>query len=146
MRQKLYRKKETAPSHAGSILKSGFIEQHNLNIEVVADLLGLTRGHLSRIINAHAPVTPDIAIRLEILTQVPANQWLAIQAKYDSWVLEHKKEFITYKQTLDKWVANSLPMLPSIRREDKKSRELVSKAASLAKQISRKRGSNPVPA
>lgn len=142
MSKKKYKKRETAPSHAGSILKSGFIEQHNLNIEVVADLLGLTRGHLSRIINEHAPVTPDIAIRLEILTQVPANQWLTIQAKYDSWVLEHKKEFISYKQTLDSWLSNSLPMLPSVRRDDKKSQELVSKAASLAKQISRKPKNN----
>ena len=137
MSTKVYKKKEIAPSHAGSILKSGFIEQHNLNIEMVADLLGLTRGHLSRIINGHSPVTPDIAIRLDILTQVPASQWLAMQAKYDSWVLEHKKEFVSYKQTLNNWLSNSLPMLPNIRRSDKKSKELVSKAALLAREIGR---------
>lgn len=134
---KIYKKPEVAPSHAGSILKSGFIEQYELNIQTVADLLGLTRGHLSRIINGHSPVTPDIAIKLEVLTQVPASQWLSMQAKYDSWVLEHKKEFIAYKQTLNSWVATSLPMLPNARRDDKNSKELIVKAASLAKEINR---------
>ena len=138
MSKKIYSKKEVAPSHPGAILKSGFIEQHSVNIETVADLLGLTRGHLSRIINERAPITPDIAIRLEILTQVPAHQWLSLQAKYDAWILEHKKEFTSYKETLDSWRSNALRLVPSARRDDKKSKDLVSKASTLAKKITRK--------
>ena len=137
MKNKIYKKPEIAPCHPGSILKSGFIEQYNLNIETVADLLGLTRGHFSRIINARSPVTPDIAIRLEILTKVPASQWLAMQSKYDSWILEHKIEFVNYKKTLNNWLSNSLSMSPSVRRLDKKSLELVCEAALLAKEIGR---------
>ncbi|MEJ2668733.1 MAG: hypothetical protein P8176_13720 [Gammaproteobacteria bacterium] len=34
----------------------------------------MTRQHLSRILNGHNPVTPDIAIRLEVLTQMSASQ------------------------------------------------------------------------
>ncbi len=137
MSKKIYKNKEIAPSHAGEILKSGFIEQYDLNIEMVANLLGLTRGHLSRILNARAPVTPDIAIKLEILTQVPASQWLSMQAKYDSWVLEHRQEFSAYKKTLNSWLDSYLPMLPSVRRENKKSNDLVNKASQLAKAINR---------
>lgn len=135
--KKIYKNKEVAPSHAGAILKSGFIEQYDLKISMVASLLGLTRGHLSRIINGRAPVTPDIAIRLEILTQMPASQWLSIQAKYDSWILENKQEFTAYKKTLNSWLSASLPMLPNIRRDDKKCNDLVEKAALLAKEIGR---------
>jgi len=51
--------------------------------------------------------------------------------------LEHEKEFVSYKQTLNNWISNSLPMLPNIRRSDKKSKALVSKAALLAKEIGR---------
>ena len=59
MAKKIYRKKDCAPSHPGNILKSGFIEEYGLRIETVASLLGITRGHLSLIINGRNPVTPD---------------------------------------------------------------------------------------
>lgn len=139
MNRKVYRKKDHIPSHAGRILKSGFIEQHGLRMETVASLLGLTRGHLSRIINGHTPVTPDIALKLEILTQTPASQWLAIQSKYDMYIMEQDKEFKKYKQTLSNWVSNSLPMLPAQRRTDKQTEELISKIARLAKHIGKKK-------
>ena len=63
MNDKNYKKVERAPSHAGRILKSGFIDEYGLRIDTVARLLGITRGHLSRIINEHTPVTPDVAIK-----------------------------------------------------------------------------------
>ena len=138
MSKKNYRKKERAPSHAGRILKSGFIDQYELRIETVAELLGITRGHLSRIINARSPVTPDIAIKLEILTQTPAAQWLSMQSKYDAYMMEQETGFKKYKQTLNNWVINSLPMQPEERRSDKKSLKLIVEASSLVKQISKK--------
>ncbi|MFV1984797.1 MAG: HigA family addiction module antitoxin [Thiohalomonadales bacterium] len=139
MSKKVYKKPERAPSHAGRILKSGFIDQYDLRIETVAELLGIARGHLSRIINAHSPVTPDIAIKLEVLTKTPASHWLAIQSKYDTYLMEQKKEFIKYKETLNNWVNNSLPMQPEERRSDKKSQRLVTKASNIAKQLSKKK-------
>ncbi len=139
MDRKVYRKTERMPSHAGKILKSGFIDEHGLRMETVASLLGITRGHLSRIINGHAPITPDIALKLEILTQTPASQWLAIQSKYDMYVMEQDKEFKKYKQTLNNWVSNSLPMLPAHRRTDKQTEELISEIARLAKHVGKKK-------
>ena len=138
MSNKVYKKVERTPSHAGRILKSGFIDEYGLRVETVARLLGITRGHLSRIINGHTPVTPDVALKLEILTKTPAHQWLAIQAKYDAYVMEKKKEFQKYKQTVDDWVSDSLPLSPDQRRTDKKTLEIVKKAASLAKQLGKK--------
>ncbi len=139
MSKKIYKKPERTPSHAGRILKSGFIDQYELRIETVAELLGIARGHLSRIINARSPVTPDIAIKLEILTKTPASQWLAIQSKYDTYMMEQKKEFKKYKETLNNWVVNSLPMQPEKRRSDKKTQKLVMKAADIAKQLGKKK-------
>lgn len=140
MSKKVYKKIERKPSHAGRILKSGFIDEHNLRIETVAELLGMTRVHLSRIINGHSPVTSDIAIRLEMLTGTPASQWLTLQAKYDAYVLEQGKDFQKYKKALNKWVSGSLPMIPKERRNNEKTRELVAEAAVLAKQLGRKSG------
>ncbi len=139
MNKKVYRKKERMPAHAGRILKSGFIDQYGLRIDTVASLLGLTRGHLSRIINGHSPVTPDIALKLEILTQTPASQWLAIQSKYDMHIMEQDNGFKKYKQSLNNWAAGSLPMPAEQRREDKQTDALVIKIAKLAKHIGKRK-------
>jgi len=138
MSNKTYKKIERAPSHAGRILKSGFIDQYNLNIETVAELLGVTRVHLSRIINGHSPVTSDIAIKLEMLTETPANQWLSLQAQYDAFLLEKDKGFQRYKEAIGKWILSSLDKTPVERRKDEKTRELVKKASILAKQLGQK--------
>lgn len=135
MSKKVYKKVEREPSHAGRILKSGFIDEYDLPIVTVAELLGITRVHLSRIINGHNPVTSEIAIRLEMLTGTQASQWLTLQAKHDTYLLEQDRGFQKYKKALNKWVSGSLEMVPKERRNDKKSRELVKKAAGLAKQL-----------
>jgi len=135
MSKKIYKKLERKPSHAGRILKSGFIDEYNLRIETVAGLLGITRVHLSRIINGHSPVTSDIAIRLEMITETPASQWLTLQAKYDAYILEQGKDFQKYKEVIGKWIAGSLNMVPKERRNDEKTRQLVEEAAGLAKQL-----------
>ena len=139
MKKKIYRKKECLPSYAGQILKSGFIEEYNLSISTVADLLGMTREHLSRILNGHTPITPDIASRLEVLTKTPASQWLSMQAEYDLYMMEQNTEFKKYKKIIEDWVVYSLPMQPSKRREDKKTITLIAKAAELAKHLGRKK-------
>lgn len=133
MTKKIYRKKERAPSHAGEILKSGFIEQYELSVVVVSELLGISREHLSRIINGHAPVTSDIAAKLEILTKTPASQWLAIQANYDSYIMQQDANFKKYKQAVEVWVAGALSMTPEERRSNKKTVALVTKVSELAK-------------
>lgn len=135
MSKKHYPKPSVAPSHPGGILKTGFIEQHGLRVETVAGLLGIARGHLSRVINAHAPVTPDIAMRLEALTQTPASQWLALQSKYDAYLMDQDAKFKEYKRVLTRWAASALPLQPAQRRENKATQDLVCHASELAKKI-----------
>ena len=138
MTEKIYRKKNCAPSHPGQILKSGFIQEYGLRVETVANLLGISRGHLSRIINARNPVTPDIAVRLEILTETPASQWLAMESKYDTYMLEQNSEFKAYKEVLNTWICNSLPLQPKQRQVDPSTLSLVSKATEIAKRLNKK--------
>jgi len=138
MVKKIYKEIERKPSHAGRILKYGFIDEHNLRIETIASLLGITRGHLSRIVNERSPITPDIAIRLEILTETPASQWLALQANCDAYALSQGEEFQKYKKAIGEWVSGSLTMSSKKRRNDEKTIALVKAAAVLAKQLGRK--------
>lgn len=44
--------------------------------------LGLPAKHVNQVIKGMAPVTPDIAIRLERVTGVPALLWNNLEANY----------------------------------------------------------------
>ena len=78
----------------------------------------------------------NIDKKLELLTQTPASQWLALQSKYDMYTLEQGKGFVKYKKAINDWVSKSLPLEPEKRRVDKVSIALVAKATELANQIS----------
>lgn len=141
MSKKNYKALNRKPSHAGEILRHGFIEQHGLSIETVAQLLGITRQHLSRILNGHNPVTPDIAIRLEVLTQTPTSQWLSIQSAYDAYMYSQEKSFKEYKEALNTWSSESLPLNPEERKNDRKTQKLLVKVSKCAKQFNYKKAS-----
>ena len=135
MIQKTYTQPAVAPSHPGEVLKSGFIDQYHLSVSTVAQLLGLTRVHFSRIINGHSPVTPDIAIRLEVLTLTPASQWLALQAKYDAWKMEQQTAFHAYRATVARWVSDSVTLTSTDRLSESAALGIAIQAGILAKQM-----------
>jgi HTH-type transcriptional regulator / antitoxin HigA len=54
----------------------GFSQQH------FADLLDCSRKQVNEIVNGHAPVTSDTAIRLERVVGIPADTWLRYEAAY----------------------------------------------------------------
>lgn len=141
MSKKNYKAVNRKPSHAGEILKHGFIEQYDLPIKMVAELLGITRQHLSRILNGHNPVTPDIAIRLEVLTQTPASQWLSIQSAYDAYMCSQEKSFKEYKEALNTWSSASLRLNSKEREKDSKAQKLFVNVSKCAKQFNYKKAS-----
>lgn len=49
----------------------------------VAEHLGMSRVPLSRVINGHAAVSSDLALRLEMAGISTARAWLAMQLNYD---------------------------------------------------------------
>ena len=80
------------PPHPGEILWSLFLDPENITISKAAEALGITRKHLSKIVNGHVGVTPETALRLEIAFGVSAESWLGHQAAYDLWVAEQYKD------------------------------------------------------
>lgn len=75
------------PAHPGVMLKEGWLTPLGISITDAANRLGITRKHLSNIINGNANVTADVAKRLELFTGSSAKFWLNIQAAYDIWQL-----------------------------------------------------------
>ena len=52
--------------------------------------IGVTRATLSRIVNGHAAITPDISIRLEEALGASREMWSGMQTTYDLWQAAQK--------------------------------------------------------
>lgn len=59
-----------------------WIDEHGLSQQRVADLLGVSRKQVNEIVNGHAPITSDTAMRLERVVGIPADSWLRYEAAY----------------------------------------------------------------
>jgi addiction module HigA family antidote len=81
------------PAHPGEILKELIIEALELTVTDVAEHLGVSRKTLSKILNARGAITPEMAVRLELVFGKPsADHWLRLQNAYDLWqTRQHQK-------------------------------------------------------
>jgi addiction module HigA family antidote len=57
----------------------------------VAKALGVSRKTLSAIVNGHAGISPEMAVRLSIAFDTTAESWLYQQAQYDLWHAEQSR-------------------------------------------------------
>lgn len=74
------------PAHPGEILKELVIDTLELTITDVAKHLDVSRKTLSKILNAKGSVTPEMAVRLELVFGKPsADHWLRLQNAHDLW-------------------------------------------------------------
>lgn len=72
------------PAHPGEILKDDILAELNVTITAAAQKLGISRKTLSSIINGHAPITAETAIKLENVFGKPrAEHWLRMQMAFD---------------------------------------------------------------
>jgi addiction module HigA family antidote len=79
-----------SPSHPGAILLEMYIKPLHVTITEAADALGVSRKHLSSIINGHSPVTPDMAMRLAVVFETEAELWVNLQAQHDLWTVRQE--------------------------------------------------------
>ena len=73
------------PLHPGVIIKDILIDSTGLTISAAADRLGVTRTTLSRLLNQHASVSPEMALRLSKLLNTSVDMWVNLQSQYDIW-------------------------------------------------------------
>ncbi len=71
------------PPHPGRSIKQNCLDALGLNVTDAAKVLGVARHTLSRVLNGHAAVSPEMAIRLEKAGWSNADFWLRVQAAYD---------------------------------------------------------------
>lgn len=75
------------PAHPGEILHELYLKPLNVTITQAAKALGVTRKHVSAIVNARAPITPDMAVRLAAVFATEPELWVNMQAQYDLWTV-----------------------------------------------------------
>jgi addiction module HigA family antidote len=71
------------PVHPGEILREDVLAELGLQVAQAAERLGVSRVALSRVVNGHAAISPNLAVRLELAGAGTARSWLAMQAAYD---------------------------------------------------------------
>jgi addiction module HigA family antidote len=77
------------PPHPGLTLREDVLPALGLTVTQAAEQLGVARVTLSRVLNGHAAISPEMALRLEAWLGKDrggeARLWLAQQAVYDMW-------------------------------------------------------------
>ncbi len=71
------------PPHPGLGIKLNCLEPLGLSVPAAAEVLGVARHTLSRVLNGHAGISPEMAIRLEKAGWSNAEFWLRVQTAYD---------------------------------------------------------------
>ena len=77
------------PTHPGGILRRQYLEPLSLTISELANTLGVSRKTLSKIVNEHGSITPDMALRLSKAFKTTPELWLTLQQNYDLWQASH---------------------------------------------------------
>jgi len=80
--------KKRKPTHPGEILDELYIKPLNLNLQKLADRLGIARNTLFKIRACKASVTPSIALSLAEAFDTTPQLWLNLQQTYDLWIEE----------------------------------------------------------
>jgi addiction module HigA family antidote len=70
------------PAHPGEVLKEYF---GAMSVHEAAGRLGVTRAHLSRILNGHAGITAQMSLRLSAALGTSPEFWLKMQVQHDLW-------------------------------------------------------------
>jgi addiction module HigA family antidote len=71
------------PPHPGRSIKDACLDPLGLNVTNGAEVLGVARHTLSRVLNGQAGVSAEMAIRLEKAGWSNADHWVRLQAAYD---------------------------------------------------------------
>jgi len=82
------------PAHPGEVLKELWLAPLGLTLTQAAMRLGVTRKTISKIVNAHGAITPEMALRLEVVFGTSAQAWMNMQTAYDLWQLSSLRKIL----------------------------------------------------
>lgn len=69
--------------HPGGIFRRRVIDKNGWSVEGTAELMGVSRQMLHRVLSGQSSVTADMAIRMAELSDSRAETWLQLQNQFD---------------------------------------------------------------
>ncbi len=75
---------QMTPSHPGDFIRTEVVEELGLNVTRTAEILGVRRATLSSLLNGHAALSPEMALRIEKAFGVDMEMLLRMQAWHDA--------------------------------------------------------------
>ena len=82
------------PPHPGRGLRDDF-EALGLSVAQAAEALGVSRAQLHRVVSGESSISPELALRLEVVIGSTADAWLRLQAAYDAAQVRQRAGEIT---------------------------------------------------
>lgn len=86
------------PPHPGEVIRGLCLEPLELSVTEAAEGLGVSRKTLSAILNGHAGISPEMALRLSIAFETSPESWLNQQTQYDLWAAKKAKKKLRVKR------------------------------------------------
>ena len=77
------RKRMLNPTHPGEVVRELCLDPLGLSVTAAAEGLGVTRKTLSELLNGHAGISPEMALRLSMGFGGSPESWLQQQSLYD---------------------------------------------------------------
>jgi len=70
------------------MVKEILIDGTGLLVTEAAERLNITRTTLSRLLNGHTNISPEMALRLSQFFSTSVERWLKLQVEYDARVMK----------------------------------------------------------
>ena len=86
------------PPHPGEIIRELCLEPLELSVTAAAEGLGVSRKTLSAILNGHAGISPEMALRLSMAFDTTPESWLYQQTQHDLWTAKRAKKKLCVKK------------------------------------------------
>ena len=85
------------PAHPGPFIRMEVIDPLGLSVTKAAEVLGVTRPALSSLLNGHAALSPEMALRIEKAFGVKMETLLNMQAWHDAYTMRQREGDIEVK-------------------------------------------------
>ena len=89
----------------GATIKEQLLDR-GLSQKEFAVRMGMSEKHISKLINGEVQLTPDVAVRLEMVLGVPANFWNKLESTYREKLVKANAE---NDMDADKELAKKIP-------------------------------------
>jgi antitoxin HigA-1 len=89
------------PPHPGEIIRNMCIKPLGLTVTQAAEDFGVTRKTLSLLLNGHAGISPEMAVRLSMAFGRSPESWLQLQLQYDLAQVRKSAKRIKTKRFFD---------------------------------------------